>query len=109
MTTAVYTFISKTIFDIINLESYQLPVTRKVLLCGTIERICLGWQAWVLAHPKYKLGSNFWLAQYTKFFIFQTQGYINHLIIHQQHFAEFPFITAANGSDQCEDIQKLEK
>ena len=79
ITTAVYSFLSKTLYDIINLNLDELPLKRKVFLCGMIERILLGWQVWVQLHPKYKLSANFFSAQYSKFFCFSnTRFYKQH-------------------------------
>ena len=104
ITTVVYSFISRTMFDIINLECCDLPITRKLFLCGLIERIVLGWRTWILKHPRYKLSANFISSQYTKFFIFQTQGYVNRVLIHKKHFPNFPFVTSKDGSNQCEQL-----
>ena len=69
-----------------------------------IERVSLGWRIWVQLHPKYKLSANFFSAQYSKFFIFQTQGFINRILIHKEYFPNFPFVTSRDGSENCERV-----
>ena len=42
LTTTVYSYMSKKLYDTINLYSDELPLKRKVLLCGMTERVSLG-------------------------------------------------------------------
>lgn len=70
LATVIYCFLSRTMFDIVNLQCEELPIERKIFLCGLIERVILGWRRWIVLHPQYKLAQNFMSAQYTKFFVF---------------------------------------
>ena len=107
---AVYTFVSRYLYDIYCSLHPLLFVKRKVFLAGVIERLALGWRIWILDSKQYCFSRNFWSSQYLKFMVLQPQSYVTRILIQKLYFDEFPFYTAADGSDHCEHFfQKLKQ
>ena len=104
----VYSFLCQLMYDIYYSLHPSLTIERRIFLSGVIERKILGWRTWVCDNPLYKLSRNFVSAQFVKVLVFQSQSYLTRVLIPKKYFREFPFCTAFDGSDHCENhFQKL--
>ena len=66
---AVYTFLSRLIYDVYYGTHLSLSVERRVFLAGVVERSILSWRTWVVDHDMYSLSKNFCSGQFVKFLI----------------------------------------